>query len=69
MRISERCSCGATFDADDGATTFLLLYELSAANVGKPQYQQTEVEAQAIRWRSGHRHVASAETDVETGND
>ena len=54
MNISESCSCGAEFEADDGGSTAnALVYHLKHE---QPKWQKSEVEAMAERWRSSHRH-------------
>ena len=53
MKISERCSCGATFEADDGAVETGGRYQ-----VEREHPRTFDVEAQTRRWRSEHHHNA-----------
>lgn len=59
MKITERCACGAEFEVDDGGRASSLLYDVSLES--NPRWQVTEVEAQARRWRTEHRHDVPAE--------
>ena len=56
MRIREVCSCGAEFEADDGAVATFTLHDIEKDQGGK--FGRFEVEQQAMRWRGDHRHDA-----------